>query len=252
MVHAGYLAATVLFLIGGALLVRRLPFGAQNVVFVLVALGCCGGIFFRYAMGLQLTAHFQWDILATQMMQVCNFNFLLLPMMLVPRLELARQYACQFSMMCAATVFFSPPVDFSEVGWYDISGLNSWLNHVFAFALPLFMMAAGRLKPKKRFVLPVLCCVFLYFTAVAGISFLLMDAELMTVETSLSYVFRQDGIWLFEFLYRLIPIPYVYLMPLLPVLYGIFRFWAFLFRNVSTIRFSWREQMPCVLVPVRR
>lgn len=240
-VHILYFICTVLFLAGGAFLVKKVPYAVQNVFFVLLVLGGCGGIFFRYGMGLRWTFDIQWETLLMQLMQVCNFNFLLLPLMLIPKNELARQYSCMFSMFCAFTPFLSPASAWAGLAWYDLQILNSWLNHVCAVALPAFMIAAGRLKPKKQYAFPVLVCVFLYFTAVAGISYLLIRQGLLTVENSFSFVFKQDGIWIFEALYKLIPIPYVYLMPLLPVLYVWFRVWAYIFKKRRVLPFSWRN-----------
>ena len=165
--------------------------------------------------------------------------------MLVPKFELARQYSVMFSMLCAATPFFSPPAAWAGLPWYDLQILNSWLNHACAVSLPLFMLAARRLKPQKEYALPVTIAVFFYFTAVAIISYPLIDFGILTAETSFSYVFKQDGILIFKLLYRLIPYPYFYLYPLLPVLYLFFRLFARAMRRYRTAPFAWR--LSCTL-----
>ena len=217
-VHLAYLGCTVLFLAGGMFAVSKLPAAAQNVIFVLCAVGCSGGIFFRYGMGLQWTTEISWGTLAMELMQVCNFNFLLLPLMLIPKFELARQYSCMFSMFGAFTTFLSPSYSWAGLAWSDSVILNSWLNHTFAVALPLFMIAARRLKPQKKYILPVLGCVFAYFTVAAGISYFLIQKGILTVENSFSFIFTTDGIPVFEFFYKLIPYPYFYLYPVLLIL----------------------------------
>ena len=160
--------------------------------------------------------------------------------MLVPKFELARQYSVMFSMLCAATPFFSPPAAWAGLPWYDLQILNSWLNHACAVSLPLFMLSARRLKPQKEYALPVTIAVFFYFTAVAIICYPLIDFGILTAETSFSYVFKQDGILIFKLLYRLIPYPYFYLYPLLPVLYLFFRLFARAMRRYRTVPFAWR------------
>ena len=125
-------------------------------------------------------------------------------------------------MTAALTTFLSPSSSWAQLPWYSATVLNSWLNHTFAVALPLFMMAARRLKPQKNYVLPVLGCVFLYFTVAAGVSWLLILKGVITRENSFSFIFSTDGIPFFELLYRLIPLPYFYLYPLLLLLAAIF------------------------------
>lgn len=243
--HVCMLAATFIWFVFGFFAMRKVGRRVQNAVFILLTLLCSGGIFFRYAMGLRPTLHFQWQTFAMQLMQVCNFNFVLLPLMLVPKFESARQYSVMFSMLCAATPFFSPPAAWAGLPWYDLQILNSWLNHACAVSMPLFMLAARRLKPQKEYALPVTIAVFFYFTAVAIICYPLIDFGILTAETSFSYVFKQDGILIFKLLYRLIPYPYFYLYPLLPVLYLFFRLFARMMRRYRTAPFAWR--LSCTL-----
>lgn len=238
--HVCMLAVTFIWFVFGFFAMRKVGRRVQNAVFILLTLLCSGEIFFRYAMGLRPTLHFQWQTFAMQLMQVCNFNFVLLPLMLVPKFELARQYSVMFSMLCAATPFFSPPAAWAGLPWYDLQILNSWLNHACAISLPLFMLSARRLKPQKAYALPVTIAVFFYFTAVAIICYPLIDFGILTAETSFSYVFKQDGILIFQLLYRLIPYPYFYLYPLLPVLYFFFRLYARMMRRYRTAPFAWR------------
>lgn len=243
--HVCMLAATFIWFVFGFFAMRKVGRRVQNAVFILLTLLCSGGIFFRYAMGLRPTLHFQWQTFAMQLMQVCNFNFVLLPLMLVPKFELAWQYSVMFSMLCAATPFFSPPAAWAGLPWYDLQILNSWLNHACAVSLPLFMLAARRLKRQKSYALSVTIAVFFYFTAVTIICYPLIDFGILTAETSFSYVFKQDGILIFKLLYRLIPYPYFYLYPLLPVLYLFFRLFARMMRRYRTAPFAWR--LSCTL-----
>jgi len=223
--HLVLLMLTVAFVALTMYAASKLSRRGQNILFALGAFLCAGGIFWRYAMGMTSSfAGLRWDTLAMQMLQVCNFNFLLVLLMLVPKFELARQYSCMFSMFAAATVMLSFPRSWATMNWYDAPVLNFWLNHVFAIALPLWMMAAGRLKPQKKYILPVAGCVVAYFLVVYGCSEWLMGAGKLALENTFSYVYDPEGVGLLEWLYKLIPVPCFYLAPLIPAMLAFF--WA--------------------------
>ena len=235
--HLIFLAATAAFFALSMYIVARLPRFWQNVCFAFAALMVAGGVFFRYGMGMTLEGAISWRTLALQMLQVCNFNLILVLLMLVPRFELARQYSVFFSMFAASTTLVSIPNVWANYSCFHPEVFNSWCNHVFAMALPLWMIAARRLKPQKRYILPVWGCVLGYFAAVAGISTLLMKNGIMTVATSHSFVFKTDGIGVFELLWKYIPIPFVYLLPLLVPMFVVFVLWAWAFRNYKTEKY---------------
>jgi len=216
--HVGYLIVTFAFLAVTIFLVSRMPRFLQNVMFFLAAFMCAGGIFFRYAMGLSFDGEINLGLLAIQLMQVCNFNFLLLPLMLVPKFEVARQYSAFFSMFAAFTALISFSSSFAVNKWSDTTFVNFWLNHTFAIALPLWMMAAKRLTPKRRYVLPVTFCVICYFTAVYGISSLLNAFDVNTYGCTFSYVYDPQGVPILTQLYKIIGGPYVHLLPIIPAL----------------------------------
>ena len=216
--HVCLLAATFAFFAVTIFLAAKLNRFGQNLMFLLAAVLGAGGIFFRYALNMDFTGEPNFYVLLVQTMQVCNFNVVLLPLMLVPRFELARQYSVYFSMFAAFTALVSIPASFANSEWSDLSFLNFWFNHVFAVALPLWMMASKRLVPKRRYVIPVAACVIIYFTAVYGISSLLMYLKLPTYGCSFSYVHDPKGVPIITQLYDLIGGPYIHLLPMIPLL----------------------------------
>lgn len=229
--HICFLIAVVGFLALSTWAVTKLSRVGQNIMIILGAVLCSGIIFFTCGMGLTWEGGVNWKGLARQMLQVCQFNMILMPLMLVPKFELARQYSVMFSMFAAMTTFVSIPDYFANYQWYDIEILSFWAFHVFAVAVPLWMVAARRLKPQKKYVLPVVICVFAYFTVVYIVSEILMDAGLMTVETSHSFIYKSGHTFPLKQLYDLIQTPYFYLWPLIPVLYIFDRGFSWLFRN---------------------
>lgn len=237
--HLLLLAATVAFIAATMFAVSKLPRRWQNVLFVVGAVLCAGGIFWRYGVGVSAASlHVNWKSLVIQMLQVCNFNLILVLLMLVPKFELARQYAIMFSMFAASTVMLSVPPRYADDAWYSPDFLNFWLNHVFAIALPLWMLAARRLKPQKKYVLPVAGCVVAYFLTVYACTLWLHAAGTIPVTQTFSYVHDPAGVGLLEWLYERIPVPCFYLAPLIPPMLGFFWALTWLARKYDVHPFS--------------
>ena len=237
--HIGLLIGTVAFLAISTLVVAKLPRVGQNIAFFMAAIYCAAGIFFRYGMNLSFEDGFHFKTLATQMLQVCNFNFILVLLMLVPKFELARQYAVFFSAAAACTTFVSISSAWKNYQWNDLTVLNSWFNHMFAVALPLWMVAARRLKPQKKYIPWVLCLVFIYFTAAYILNKTLIDYGILAQGTSFSFIYDAGKVGLLEMLQGLIPYPYFYLYPLFPVLAGFFWVWAKGFEKYKVEKFHY-------------
>lgn len=232
LAHLMMLGCTILFYIAGCIVCRKSCRLVQNIIFIVITILCCSGIFFRYAMSLKFDfGNINWTTLFTQMLQVCNFNFILLPLMLVPRFELARQYGMFFSMFAAMTAHTSVSSSFRNLEWYNITVLNSWLNHMFAVALPMFMIAARRTKPKLNFVLPVAICVFGYFTGVAIISHFLIKGGMLIPENSFSFIYDRGQTAGFDLFYKIWPKDYFYLWLIFPFLIIYFYILAIAFKK---------------------
>ncbi len=224
--HISLFLFTAAFLALSTLAVSRLPRKWQNVTFVIAAVLGSLGVFFRYAMNLSFNDGLRLDTLIIQMLQVCNFNFILLPLMLIPRCEIARQYSVFFSMFAASTTLFSVPASLAGYEWYDAIVLNFWFNHVFAIALPIWMIAAKRLRPDRRYIPLVSGCVFAYFTLVYLLTEGLMALGILPLGSSFSYVHDPKGMPLLTQLHELIGLPYVHLLPVFPILIGFFFLWS--------------------------
>ena len=237
--HIGLLIGTVAFLAISTLVVSKLPRVGQNIAFFMAAIYCAGGIFFRYGMNLSFDGEFTFKTLATQMLQVCNFNFILVILMLIPKFELARQYSVFFSAAAACTTFVSISSAWKTQNWYDLTVMNSWFNHIFAVALPLWMVAARRLKPQKKYIPWVLCLVFIYFTGGYIINKALIDYGILAQGTSFSFLFDAGKVGLLEMLHDLIPYPYFYLLPLFPALAGFCWVWAKVFEKYKVEKFHY-------------
>ena len=236
--HLIFFAATGLFLALSMLLVSKLPHRAQTVIFVLGALMCAGSIFFRYGMACTLDGNLRLKMLCLQMMRVSGFNMILVPLMLVPKLEQARQYSMFFSLFVTGAMLVKLPFSWPELGGWNVEMLSTWSGCIFAVAVPLWMLAARRLKPQKKYVLPTMVCVAVYFSGVYIFSELLLGKGLITLAEQTSFVYNTHGIVVFDILWRIIPQPFFYLLPLAPFLYGFFLVLAKAFDGYRVLSFN--------------
>ena len=85
--HIILLLATVGFLAITCFAISKLPRKWQNVMFVFAVVMGSGGLFFRYALNMSFTSGLHVDTLLIQLLQVCNFNFVLCFMHCTTRLN---------------------------------------------------------------------------------------------------------------------------------------------------------------------
>lgn len=211
--HIILFLATAAFTVFSCLAVAKMPRIWQNVMIALAALICSGAIFYRFAMGLSWEGELNLKELLIQQLQVCNFNFILLPLMLIPRFKLARQYAFYFSMFAASTTLVALSSHWGGLPWYAPTVFNSWLYHSFAIICPLWIFASGRLRPERKYILPVSGCVFAYFSVVYTVCELLKGAGIIPQSQSFSYIYHANGIPLLETFHKWIGVPYWHLLP---------------------------------------
>ena len=211
--HIILFLATAVFAILSSLAVAKMPRKWQNTMIAIAAFVSVSAIFYRYAMGLSWEGGIDVQSLLIQQLQVCNFNFILLPLMLVPKFKLVRQYGFFFSMFAASTTLVALSSSWAGLPWYTPTVLNSWIYHSFAIICPLWMFATGGLRPERKYVLPVSGCVFGYFTLVYGICEILKGEGIIAAEQSFSYIYNADGIPLLSIFYNWIGLPYFHLVP---------------------------------------
>ncbi len=217
--HILMLITTVLVIISLMFIISKLSYRWQCfLIYSAVAVGMIGIAF------LHLTHYgtsFDPKNFFDQMFQVCNFNFILLPLSLIKKNELGRQYLFFFSMPAAASTFVAYPSDVAGSMWYSVVTLNFWIDHLIVVLVPLLMIAAKWFKPQTKYVKWVLLCIFVYFLA-AFVANYCFNRFNLTGPHNHSYTMNDGDILILKPLFNLIPLPFVYLLPLLPVLYLIF------------------------------
>jgi len=214
----------------------------QNCIITTISLMAVFGIFFLHG------THYFTDLdflnLVKQMFQVCNFNFILIPLALFKRNELARQYLFYFSMPAALSTFVTYPSDVQNSMWYSIVTLTFWVNHLFIALVPILLVASKRFKPRINYVHKVIICIILYFGA-AFLANYAINGWNIVGESNLSYTMEAGSIMILKPLFKLIPIPYVYLLPIVPALVLIYYLIALVFKKyklIGTFGFSLKKE----------
>lgn len=144
-------------------------------------------------------------------------------------------------MFTALTTFISVPSDFKNYNWYDMTIINSWLNHLFAILLPILMIASKRLKPNKKYILKVTLLVIIYFTLVYIISNILKQQGIISQNKNFSFIYNSEGVLILTMLYKLIPIPYIYLYPILPFMICFFYILSKIFNKYEVIKYKYNN-----------
>lgn len=147
--HFFYIIVSIVLIVLGMIICSKGNKKVQNLIFIITAFTGSFGIFFRYGLNLHF-GKITLEPFITQMLQVCNFNFVVMLLALIPGNKLGRNYLFMFSMLGASTVYFSFSKSLTAYRWYDITVINFFANHFCAIALPLFMLASKRYKPEKN------------------------------------------------------------------------------------------------------
>ena len=226
--HILMLISTIIIIVTLMFVVSKLNYKRQCIlIYTCVAVGMIGIVF------LHLTHYgtsFDPKNFFEQMFQVCNFNFILLPLCLIKKNELARQYLFFFSMPAAVSTFFAYPSDVAEFMWYSVVTLNFWIDHMMVVLVPLLMIAAKWFKPEKKYVKWVMLCIIVYFLS-AFVANYCFNGFSLTGSHNHSYTMNDGDILILKPFYNLIPVPFVYLLPITPILYLIFYLESLCFQN---------------------
>ena len=226
--HILMLIASIILSVILIFVVVKVKEKVQNIIITTIGLIAVFGIFFLH--GTHYFTELDFYNLGKQMFQVCNFNFILIPLAFFKRNELARQYLFYFSMPAALSTFVTYPSDVENSMWYSMVTITFWVNHLFIALTPILMVASKRFKPHISYVPKVAVCMMLYFGA-AFLANFAINGWSVTGGSNLSYTMSSGSIMILKPLFKLIPIPYVYLLPILPVIVLIYYLIALAFKK---------------------
>ena len=226
--HFGLIVASIILTVILVIIVAKTNIKVQNFIITFIGLTAVLGIFFLHG------THYFTDLdlqnLGRQMFQVCNFNFILIPIALFKRNELARQYLFFFSMPSALSTFVTFPAGMEKLMWYSVPALTFWINHLFCALTPILMVASRMFKPQIKYVPKVLICMLLYFGS-AFLANYAINGWSIEGNSNLSFTMNASSVMVLKPLFNLIPIPFVYLLPLLPAFAIIFYLIALAFKK---------------------
>ena len=211
--HILMVLASIIVVVVLMLIISRISYKGQCIMIYSAVVVCMLGILFLHLTHYGTKLDFENFLI--QMFQVCNFNFILLPLCLIKKNELARQYLFFFSMPCALSTFVAYVSDVENSMWYSVVTLNFWLDHLLIVLVPLLMISARWFKPKKEYIPWVCLCILAYFGACFFANYALNGWNIQGPHNH-SYTMDPGSIMILEPLFKLIPIPFVYLLPLLP------------------------------------
>ncbi len=233
--HIIMVLVSIILIVALMIIVSKVSYKVQCTIIHSCVLLCMLGITFLHLTHYGKTLDFKNFF--NQMFQVCNFNFILLPLCLIKRNELGRQYLFYFSMPCALSTFVSYVSDVENSMWYSVVTLNFWLDHLLIVLIPLLMISARWFKPEKKYVVYSCVCMIIYFASCFLANYLLNGCNILGPHNH-SYTMKSDGIIILKPLYDLIKIPFVYLLPLLPVFAGVFYIEALCFTKYKVINLN--------------
>ena len=226
--HISWIVASLILSVVLILVVAKTSSKVQTFIITTIGLTAVAGIFFLH--GTHYFTKLDFLNLCKQMFQVCNFNFILIPLAMFKRNELARQYLFYFSMPAALSTFVAYPSDVEGSMWYSLITITFWINHLFIALTPILLVASKRFKPRINYVPKIILCIMLYFGA-AFIANFALNGWSVTGNSNLSYTMESGSIMILQPLFNLIPIPYIYLLPIVPVLLLIYYLVAIAFKK---------------------
>ena len=228
--HILMIVASVIIGVALFFIVKKVKPKVQNIIIYTLTGICMFGIFFLH--GTKYFTTFDIGGLLTQMLQVCNFNFILLPLALFKKNEIVRQYLFYFSMPMALSTFVSYPSDVEGSMWYSVVCLTFWINHFLIALLPFLYIATKKFKPRTNYVWKVALCVIAYFL-IAFLGNFILNGFAINGPHNHSYTMSSGSIMLLVPLFKLIPIPFVYLLPVIVLLYFIWWGISAMFKNYN-------------------
>lgn len=232
--HIMMVVVSAVLIVGLCVLVSHVSYKWQRIIIHSSVGLCMIGILFLHLTRYGTTVDFENFFL--QMFQVCNFNFILLPLCLIKKNELARQYLFYFSMFAAMSTFVSYTSDVENSMWYSVVTLNFWLDHFLVVAITFMMISARWFKPRKEYIIPVILTMLLYFLSAFVVNYL-FNGCMISGPHNHSYTMDPGEIMVLGPMYRLIPIPFVYLLPFAPILAVIFYLLSLIFKNYKVKEF---------------
>lgn len=150
-------------------------------------------------------------------LNLCNLNLILI----IVGLKLDSRPIlgfCFFSgFLGALMALMMPPAEFVGFSIILPRMLGFYTTHIAAMLVMPILAGLNLYRPKYSDVIPVLLSFVLVAICVTGINYLFIKTGL-NIDCNYFYTMNPDGIALLELLYKRIPVPYVYMLPLMAMI----------------------------------
>ena len=215
----------VLLLVAATLIMRNKSDRAKRVVIASAAFVTLIGFFFyKYFLSLD-TAYDEMTAVTTGgfnwwgelPLHLCNINMLLIPVAVLCDLQMLMSFCFFVGSICASLAIIMPGLGFDHYSIFLPRMMGFFGTHFMIVILAVSIVSFGLYRPKFK-DLPKTCIVI---TVIAFCTFLI---NLLLINTGLYpkanyfYSMRPIGNPLLEFFHKLIPIPFLYLLPSLFIL----------------------------------
>jgi uncharacterized membrane protein YwaF len=217
-------AAFLLLLAVASLILRGKSVRAKKTVLIAVCLVTLAG-FFVYKYTLSLDA--EYDRIIADMdgfnwwgelpLHLCNVNMLLIPLAVLTRRRSLMSFCFFVGPLCALMALVMPGPGFDGWPLWLPRMLGYYGTHFMVFIEALAIVTFGLFRPEWGDLPKTLC-------VMAGISFTIFLFDMLLRMTGLypraNYFFavETEGNVLLEIFHRLIPVPFLYLLPCMPIL----------------------------------
>ena len=214
----------VLLLVGATFLMKHKSDKAKRIVIASAAiLTLIGFVFYKYFLSIDaeynvLTASkggFNWW--GELPLQLCNINMLLIPIAVLFNIEMLMSFCFFVGSIGATMAIVMPGMGFSDCSIFLPRMLGYFGTHYMIVIMAIAIVSFGLYRPKYR-DFPRTCL------TIFGISFCVFLINELFIQTGVFtdanyfYTMNPEGNPLLELFHRLIPVPFLYLLPSLLIL----------------------------------
>ena len=217
-------AVFIIILIVSTLLMRNKSERAKRIVIASSAVATfVGFIVYKYFLSIDTaydvltasTGGFNWW--GELPLQLCNINMLLIPVAVMFDLQMLMSFCFFVGSLCASLAIIMPGTGFDHYSIFLPRMLGYFGTHYMIVIMALAIVTFGLYRPKFR-DLPKTCGVIMMITFCVFLINLLLRATGLHPNANYFYSIEPIGNPLLELFHKLIPIPFLYLMPSLLIL----------------------------------
>lgn len=208
--HFLVLFFAIIFIVAGCIFLPKLKPKYQNAFFWLFALSCTFVILWRFIIYYE---HYSIDVLFRITLQVCNFNYFILPLACIKKFKFVKHYLFFTQAQGALFMFFAGDGFVASAKVYDLGTITYWYYHWVPIAFPIFMIACKQFYPERKYILPNFVATLGYYYIVTIGNNHLMKHRGYDIISTFSNTYQTSGNSILSALYAFLPVPTLYLVP---------------------------------------